>query len=122
LLDLTKLFQTQAPSPLHDMEKADNISALDDEHADAFKHALRRLLSTEVAETTYAEILDGLPTIDSFREFHLLQQGNPVFDLEHTLICSGVVERTRKFRREFDPSQLTLPSTVSRGINVLSSC
>jgi hypothetical protein len=39
-----------------------DISALDSLHADAFKQGLARILSTQVAEFTFSEILDGLPT------------------------------------------------------------
>ncbi|KAL2022503.1 hypothetical protein VTK56DRAFT_5110 [Thermocarpiscus australiensis] len=86
-----------------------SISVLDRQHAEAFKQALARILSTKVAESTYAEILDGLPTIDSFREFHFWQEGHPIWELEHTSLCPGVLERTRAFREAFDPLQLTFP-------------
>jgi hypothetical protein len=95
------------------MVEASNLSMLDDEHAASFTQALARLLSTKVAETTYSEILDGLPTIDSFREFHFRQKEHPVDVLDHASLCPGVAERTRQFRQDFDPSQLQLSPTVS---------
>ncbi|AEO71879.1 uncharacterized protein THITE_2083603 [Thermothielavioides terrestris NRRL 8126] len=86
------------------------ISVLDDAHAGAFREALARILSTQVAEFTFSEILDGLPTVDSFLEFHVYtNQENPVFELNHTLLCPGVVQRTRAFRDAFDPLALTFP-------------
>jgi hypothetical protein len=97
------------------MHEQSNLSVLDSQHTDAVKQALGRLLCSEVAETTYAEILDGLPTVDSFIEFHYVQTdhaGHPVFELDHTSLCPGIVERIRKFRRDFDPLKLSFPSTV----------
>jgi hypothetical protein len=92
-----------------------NVSVLDPEHAESFKQALDRLLSTDVAEVTYSEIVDGLPTIDSFFDFHFEpeHEGHPVLALDHASLCPGVVERTREFREQFDALQLTLPSAVS---------
>ncbi|KAG7294574.1 hypothetical protein NEMBOFW57_004650 [Staphylotrichum longicolle] len=55
--------------------------------------ALARILSTDIAELTFSEIFDGLPTEDSFREFNARMPGNPVFQLEHTSLCPGVTER-----------------------------
>lgn len=93
-----------------------DLSTVDSEHATAFKQGLARLLSTEVAETTYSEILDGLPTIDSFREFHFRQKEHPVDVLDHASRCPGVVKKTQKFREGSDPSQLTISSTVSPAV------
>lgn len=90
-----------------------NLTVLDAAHADVFQQALTRVLSTQVAELTFAEILDGLPTEDSYLEFHLRKQGHPVFELKHTTLCPGVVERMRAFRDGFDPLTLSFPSAVS---------
>lgn len=95
---------------------SDNLSTLDSTHADAFKQALARILGTKVALFTYAEILDGLPTIDSFREFHFWQEGHPIYQLGHTSLCPGTIERARAFRESFDPLQLTFRSAVSCGL------
>ncbi|AEO71881.1 uncharacterized protein THITE_2124758 [Thermothielavioides terrestris NRRL 8126] len=89
-----------------------SVRTLDSEHAAAFKQALARLLSTDVAEITYAEILDGLPTVASFCDFHFIQETHPVFELRHDVLCPGVIDRTREFRAHFDPLQLTFPSTL----------
>lgn len=48
-------------------KETSHLDALDDEHANIFKTALSRLLATELAEHTFAEIVDGLPTKASFR-------------------------------------------------------
>ncbi|KAJ4307149.1 hypothetical protein N0V88_000528 [Collariella sp. IMI 366227] len=79
------------------------LSALDDAHAAVFKQALARILSTEVAEYTYAEILDGLPTETSFLEFHFYQEGHPVFTQNHTSLCPGVL--LAAFQRSYPGTQ-----------------
>jgi hypothetical protein len=93
-----------------------DISALDSLHADAFKQGLARILSTQVAEFTFSEILDGLPTEDSYHEFHLSglrKYGHPVFELNHTSLCPGVIKRVRNYRDAFDPQSLTFPPAAS---------
>lgn len=106
------------------VDKPSNLSVLGHEHAQAFKQALARLLATDVAETTYAEILDGLPTADSFIDFTFPPDGDPahpIYELHHDLLCPGVLERTRQFRSQFDPLQLTFSATVSPAAVVLAT-
>lgn len=90
-----------------------NVSVLDAAHAAAFQQTLTRILSSHVAEFTFSEILDGLPTEESYLDFHLRIAGHPVFELKHTSICPGVVQRIRKFREAFDPLTLSFSSSVS---------
>lgn len=88
------------------------LGTLGSEHAALFERALARLLSTQTAEATYSEILDGLPTIDSFEDFHFGQEGHPVYSTNHASLCLGVVERTRDFRARFDPPELIFPAAL----------
>lgn len=90
-----------------------NVSVLDAAHAGAFQQVLTRILSSHVAEFTFSEILDGLPTEKSYLDFHLRIAGHPVFELKHTSICPGVVQRIREFRDAFDPLTLSFSSSVS---------
>lgn len=90
-----------------------SILGIGAEHGRAFKQALARILSTQVAEFTFSEILDGLPTEESFLEFHLRKEGNPVFALNHTSLCPGAVQKMRGFRDSFDPLTRTLPPNAS---------
>jgi hypothetical protein len=96
-----------------DLNPVSIVSVLDSVYADTFKEALTRVLLTEVAEFTFSEILDGLPTEDSFREFNARLQGNPVFELEHNLLCPGAIKRIRSFRDAFDPLTLTFSPAAS---------
>jgi hypothetical protein len=94
-------------------EPPGNLSSLGVEHAGAFTQALSRILSSPVAEFTYSEILDGLPTEESFLEFHLHKKGNPVFELNHTSLCAGIIGKIRGFRDSFDPLTRIFPPTAS---------
>ncbi|KAI1868788.1 hypothetical protein JX265_006767 [Neoarthrinium moseri] len=79
---------------------------LDGEHLNALTTALDHLLRTELAEFTYAQIIDGYPTTDSFHQFdwHPDLPDHPV--KLHTSLCDGVLEQARAFRAAFDPLSL----------------
>ncbi|KAK4224907.1 hypothetical protein QBC38DRAFT_283397 [Podospora fimiseda] len=92
---------------------ADNLSILDDQHRTVFETALNRILASELAETTFAEILDGLPTQTTWFETHSREPADhPVFALEHHSLCPGILEKVKGFRQTFDPAQLTFSITV----------
>ncbi|KAJ3546675.1 hypothetical protein NM208_g1890 [Fusarium decemcellulare] len=79
---------------------------LTSDHLDALSTAVESVLSTEIAEITYAQILDGLPMIDVFRDRYSsgLDIRHPLY--EHTSLCPGVLERMRKYGAEFDAQSL----------------
>lgn len=85
---------------------------LDANHQTNFANAMSNLLSTEIAEQTFAQILDGLPLKDvafSMR-VHEYTRRDPVFS--HVELCPGVLERTRKLRATFDPKYMKLATDV----------
>lgn len=83
-----------------------NINELDGEHRSILINALGNILSTDVAESTFAQILDGLPTEEVARDgFHYMRD-HPVFVLGHQSICDGFLEKARGFRARFDPLEL----------------
>lgn len=102
------------PATVFEPKEMSHLSALDDEHASIFKTAFSRLLATELAELTFAQIVDGLPTKASFQEFHryLNRTNHPVFALDHAELCPGVVEKTRQIRDAFDPMSLVFKAEV----------
>ncbi|KAF5123858.1 hypothetical protein E5D57_011777 [Metarhizium anisopliae] len=59
-----------------------------------------------------AQLADGLPTIDVYREGYSRRNlgGNPL--LPHESLCEGAMERTRAFRAEFDPSVLQFKTSL----------
>lgn len=90
-----------------------NIDALPETHQATFRGALRNILSTDVAEHTYAQILDGLPTEQSFLEGYVrIDKTHPVFELGHTEICEGFLDKAREFRDRFDPCDLMFKDNV----------
>lgn len=81
-----------------------SVEVLDADHRQSFEQALMRLLQTEPAERTFAEIIDGLPVRRSYIEFHWPQDGHPAND--HGELCPGIREKTREFRSSFTPTRL----------------
>lgn len=110
--------------PTPERLKEDQLSSLgllDEEHMTMFRNALERVLLNEVSESTYAEILDGLPTLNSWNEFHYWVTGlNPVVELEHKELCDGSRERAKKLRAEFDIYTLRFPTQVCSSITFVS--
>jgi hypothetical protein len=62
------------------------------------------VLYTKVAEQTFAQIIDGLPTSQSFSEFHWTPDGHPV--IAHSELCPGMVEKACEFRANFKATML----------------
>ncbi|KAG6032946.1 hypothetical protein E4U41_007061 [Claviceps citrina] len=87
------------------------VRTLGQDHYQAFERALRNVLSTELAEFTMAQLVDGLPTIDVLIECRGLRnmRDHPIYN--HRALCEGALERTREFRSKFDPSLLLLKSS-----------
>ncbi|EXK44450.1 hypothetical protein FOXG_04052 [Fusarium oxysporum f. sp. lycopersici 4287] len=94
------------PSPTS--ERPTYLDVLDNEHRKVLERAVRNLLSTEVAEVIYAQILDGLPTEKSLRDSSDYVKDHPVHSIQHTEICPRYVEKARDFSNQFDLSQLQI--------------
>ncbi len=97
-------------------ELAETLSPenLDRQHLRALTTAIHSLIHTEVAEFTYAQIIDGYPTTDSSHEFDWRPDlpDHPV--KSHMNLCDGAIERTRVFRSAFDPLSLRFnPSVIT---------
>ncbi|KAK7425893.1 hypothetical protein QQZ08_007607 [Neonectria magnoliae] len=89
-----------------------DLDVLDDEHIVTFRRALRRILATPLAEFTYAQILDGLPTEESLEDSYVYMESHPVYKLGHKDLCEGFLEKARSFRTSFDPSNLRFKQSV----------
>lgn len=85
---------------------------LDTNHQSIFATAMSNLLSTEIAEQTFAQIIDGLPLKDvAFgMQTHDCTRFDPVFS--HHKLCPGVLEKTRELRDDFDPKAMDLRTDV----------
>lgn len=98
----------------YESEQLASLSLLDAEHMAAFRRALDNALLTEVAENTYAEIIDGLPTRESWRDFNPWRPGHPVEELKHDKLCAGSHEKARELRSDFDIYLLSFPAWVCK--------
>jgi hypothetical protein len=87
-----------------------SLKDLDIQHLSAFERALRRILETDIAEQTYAEVFDGLPLNASYLSFQYPQDGHPA--LEHEELSDGARERVCEFRSNLDISSLLFETTV----------
>ncbi|KAG8350465.1 hypothetical protein FVEN_g11422 [Fusarium venenatum] len=95
--------------------KANNIiRVLDKDRRDASFRALSNMISTDIAEQTYAQILDGLPTEDSLLEGSPYIEGHPVFELEQTRICERFLEKARRMCATLDPYNMQFDGHLSK--------
>lgn len=97
-----------------EVEHLASLGLLDAQHMDAFRCALNNTLLTEVAEHAYAEIIDGLPTRESWLDFNPWRPGHPVEELKHDKLCAGSLEKAREIRLDFDVYVLSFPSWVCK--------
>ncbi|KAG6367437.1 hypothetical protein INS49_001626 [Diaporthe citri] len=90
-----------------------SIEILDEPHRDAVARAICKILSTEIAETTFAQIVDGLPLPEVLDGVYgnLLSPEHPAY--HHTHLKSGTLDTVRRFREEFDLQDLQFDNSVS---------
>ncbi len=102
----TAIFMQQRPKV--------SLEVLEPEHYHILVRAIQNVLSTELAELTMAELVDGLPLASTGwgAAGNLLCRDHPLN--EHKTFCDGVIDQTRAFRDAFDPRILQLDSWVCR--------
>lgn len=118
-MDDNSRWATVAP-PEH-VETCCVSDVLDTNHQSIFATAMSNLLSTEIAEQTFAQIIDGLPLKDvafSLRT-HEYTRRDPVFS--HVELCPGVLERTRMLRDAFDPRTMKMRPDVRITERIIAS-
>ncbi|KAK4245686.1 hypothetical protein C7999DRAFT_42773 [Corynascus novoguineensis] len=105
-------------SAAHDAPKARKLFLEDlaGDHRRLLIRAIERVLSTEVAEFTYAQIIDGLPTGDVAvnsrdQPYGYDQHLHPIYSA-HDELCPGTIEEARQFRHEFQPEILAFDSKL----------
>lgn len=96
---------------LDDTADTATIDAMGTRHRQAFVQALMRVMETDVAERTFAEIIDGLPTIESYQDSHWPQNGHPA--TQHLEVCPGMIEKARQLRSDHPPTRLKFHLPVS---------
>lgn len=88
-----------------------SLEDLDVEHLEPFRRALFNILSTTIAEFTFAQIIDGQPTSSVYADDHFFRDGLPV--MQHKNLCPGSVEKTQAFRSGFDILDLKFEPSAS---------
>lgn len=99
--------------PPEKLETSKADQSLDEDHLSAYVRAVTNVLSTELAESTFAQLVDGLPLWDVVNGLHHygLEEDEPVF--KHRELCPGVLEKTRTFRAAFEPRALYIRTDVN---------
>lgn len=102
-------YATVPPSPI-ETARADHI--LDAAHQDSFRRAVLNILSTDIAKTTFAQLVDGLPLSDV--AFANSGHRNTIYDpvYRHKVLCPGIREKTESFRKSFEPVAMELDVEV----------
>lgn len=90
------------------------VDVLDQEHREPLTRAIHNVLSTEVAEITYAQIIDGLPLTSVAYDTSAgdLPEDHPLHDI-HSELCPGMLDKARELRSELNLEILKFDSRVS---------
>lgn len=87
-----------------------SVADLDGEHLASLKQAMANILSTPLAEFAYAQIVDGMPTRDTYIANHYFHEGFPA--LNHQELCPGTMEKARAFCSQFNVLSLNFKPKV----------
>ncbi|KAG8156838.1 hypothetical protein KVR01_013251 [Diaporthe batatas] len=93
-----------------------NLGLLNSKHVYVFLTALEKILASEIAETTFSEIVDGLPMKATWLQYDNWKEDHPVNVLGHEMMCDGAREKARRFRDELDIYMLSFPPNYPAGI------
>lgn len=105
--------------PPEKLETSTAEQALDENHLAAYSRAISNVLSTDLAELTFAQLVDGLPLYDVVSKLthYELERQEPAYN--HRMLCPGVLEKTRAFRAAFEPEKLDIRADVSNQLLTL---
>ncbi|KAF4420136.1 hypothetical protein FACUT_11301 [Fusarium acutatum] len=84
-------------------------------HQQSLDRGIRNVLSTEQAQFTYAQIIDGLPTADVACDRRLPDiMGEHIID-DHETLCPGALEQAQDYYKKWDPSSLNFDPEAEPG-------
>lgn len=90
-----------------------SIDGLQDQHRRVFTHAVTNVLSSPIAEVTFAQIIDGLPLPDvALDTYHSNLCPRHPLHKAHTKLCPGVLQRAQQLPTTFDASALQVDAEV----------
>ncbi|ROV91353.1 hypothetical protein VMCG_09696 [Cytospora schulzeri] len=106
-------YKTTPPPPFIDRARVDHV--LDGLHQSIFNQALLNVLSTDIAEITFAQIMDGLPLKDvAFgTRAHRHKEIDEV--AKHEKLSPEALEKAITFRDDLDPVAIELPVEILQG-------
>lgn len=90
-----------------------SIESLQAPHREIFSRAVSNILSSQIAEDTYAQIIDGLPlshVVLDVSESNACP-GHPLIE-EHKELCAGVLDKAKELHSTFDMGLLEIDSRV----------
>lgn len=111
--------RSEAPDPLYVtvpppefIHKSHVDQVLDNAHQQALNRAVKNIISSPVAEETFAQIVDGLPLrhVALGNRRHQVLRGDPIDN--HPELCSGALEKAREFQARFDAGGWEVASAV----------
>lgn len=87
---------------------------LDDAHQAALNRAINNTISTDIAEFTFSQIVDGLPAAEVAND----RYGYPL-DIDHPIqnhktLCAGVMETIWSFKSHFDISSIRIDNNLAK--------
>ena len=91
------------------------VALLPTHHRETVTRAVRNVLSTDIAQITYAQIIDGVPIASVSRDTYDFG----TFPIDHHLhdkhedLCPGVTETAKRLWAEFDLDSLRIPHQAS---------
>ena len=93
--------------------RLDSVRILQESHRSVVERAIKRTISTNIAQEIYAQIVDGLPTREAIFDTRGLppSPGHPI-ETAHDELCDGVLHETRKIYDDFDLESLKFESRV----------
>ncbi|KAI5865862.1 hypothetical protein GGS23DRAFT_357446 [Durotheca rogersii] len=110
---------TQKPADIHDLEaKFQRLSFAnlgEGPHRDILTRAIRNVLSTDIAEITLAQIVDGLPLSEVERDAYTGSGylcGDHPLHKTHKQLCPGALEKARQLYADFDVDSLQISSKL----------
>lgn len=109
--------QHTADSAVHHMLA---IADLPTTHRQVFRQGLANVLATEIAQTTFAQIIDGLPLSDVENDKYdgSISMDHPLHN-SHAELCPGALSKADQLREEFDDTSLQFKSTVIPKLHLL---
>jgi hypothetical protein len=95
-----------------------SVQNLNGEYLATLQTAISRILLTNIAEHTFAEIIDCLPTSDTWEQ-NTNRRHEPIQN--HLSLCAGSLETAKALQAAFDVSSLSLDALVRVWYLLISS-